>query len=304
MHPTGSNGASQAILDTRTPAPHLATPPTVEQAPPATRSTAASPPHSYAATAAKAPTEPAERRALSDFDPARPAGVISPLRRTLLAAVRSAEDLPEMPDAQIGRWCHPPHLRCRRSHARCRRLQPEPGLRAGRHQRARTPRRTSPSSAAPRWKTPSSSPASWSPGSGPLFHSQRRCVRPHLRRAPRGPFHDRLRRHPPHRKHRHGHHRPTAPRRRLGRGGSATVADLPPVRGRSPSSASRSAQARIRVTSPTPATANPPSPPRRPSAPSRRSPTTPPEATAQAGQAGKSGVCECFGVAIESCERY
>lgn len=38
---------------------------------------------------------------MSDFDPARLAAVISPLRRTLLAAARSAEHLPEIPDAQI-----------------------------------------------------------------------------------------------------------------------------------------------------------------------------------------------------------
>jgi DNA-binding MarR family transcriptional regulator len=38
---------------------------------------------------------------MSDFDPARLAAVISPLRRTLLAAARRAEDLPEIPDAQI-----------------------------------------------------------------------------------------------------------------------------------------------------------------------------------------------------------
>lgn len=35
------------------------------------------------------------------FDPARLAAVISPLRRTLLAAARAAEHLPEIPDAQI-----------------------------------------------------------------------------------------------------------------------------------------------------------------------------------------------------------
>ncbi len=38
---------------------------------------------------------------MSDFDPARLAAVISPLRRTLLAAARRAERLPEIPDAQI-----------------------------------------------------------------------------------------------------------------------------------------------------------------------------------------------------------
>lgn len=38
---------------------------------------------------------------MSDFDPARLAAVISPLRRTLLAAARGAEHLPEIPDAQI-----------------------------------------------------------------------------------------------------------------------------------------------------------------------------------------------------------
>jgi DNA-binding MarR family transcriptional regulator len=38
---------------------------------------------------------------MSDFDPARLAAVISPLRRTLLAAARRAEHLPEIPDAQI-----------------------------------------------------------------------------------------------------------------------------------------------------------------------------------------------------------
>ncbi|WP_055588011.1 MarR family winged helix-turn-helix transcriptional regulator [Streptacidiphilus griseoplanus] len=38
---------------------------------------------------------------MSDFDPARLAAVISPLRRTLLAAARRAENLPEIPDAQI-----------------------------------------------------------------------------------------------------------------------------------------------------------------------------------------------------------
>lgn len=45
--------------------------------------------------------DPAERRPMSDFDPARLAAVISPLRRTLLAAARRAENLPEIPDAQI-----------------------------------------------------------------------------------------------------------------------------------------------------------------------------------------------------------
>lgn len=38
---------------------------------------------------------------MSDFAPARLAAVISPLRRTLLAAARRAEHLPEIPDAQI-----------------------------------------------------------------------------------------------------------------------------------------------------------------------------------------------------------
>lgn len=38
---------------------------------------------------------------MSDFDPARLAAVISPLRRTLLAAARGAEQLPEIPDAQV-----------------------------------------------------------------------------------------------------------------------------------------------------------------------------------------------------------
>ncbi len=38
---------------------------------------------------------------MSAFDPARLAAVISPLRRTLLAAARAAERLPEIPDAQI-----------------------------------------------------------------------------------------------------------------------------------------------------------------------------------------------------------
>ncbi|WP_155371448.1 MarR family winged helix-turn-helix transcriptional regulator [Catellatospora vulcania] len=38
---------------------------------------------------------------MSAFDPADLAAVISPLRRTLLAAARAAEDLPEIPDAQI-----------------------------------------------------------------------------------------------------------------------------------------------------------------------------------------------------------
>lgn len=36
-----------------------------------------------------------------DLDAARLAAVISPLRRTLLAAARAAEHLPEIPDAQI-----------------------------------------------------------------------------------------------------------------------------------------------------------------------------------------------------------
>jgi DNA-binding MarR family transcriptional regulator len=38
---------------------------------------------------------------MSALDPAALAAVISPLRRTLLAAARAAEDLPEIPDAQI-----------------------------------------------------------------------------------------------------------------------------------------------------------------------------------------------------------
>ncbi|GAA1388520.1 MarR family winged helix-turn-helix transcriptional regulator [Catellatospora chokoriensis] len=38
---------------------------------------------------------------MSTLDPAHLAAVISPLRRTLLAAARAAEDLPEIPDAQI-----------------------------------------------------------------------------------------------------------------------------------------------------------------------------------------------------------
>ncbi|GIE78349.1 MarR family transcriptional regulator [Actinoplanes philippinensis] len=38
---------------------------------------------------------------MSGLDAARLASVISPLRRTLLAAARDAEDLPEIPDAQI-----------------------------------------------------------------------------------------------------------------------------------------------------------------------------------------------------------
>jgi len=38
---------------------------------------------------------------VSDLDPATLAAVISPLRRTLLAAARAAERLPEIPDAQI-----------------------------------------------------------------------------------------------------------------------------------------------------------------------------------------------------------
>lgn len=38
---------------------------------------------------------------MSEFDPARLAAVISPLRRTLLSAARAAEHLPEIPDAQI-----------------------------------------------------------------------------------------------------------------------------------------------------------------------------------------------------------
>ncbi|BBH67769.1 hypothetical protein ACTI_44540 [Actinoplanes sp. OR16] len=38
---------------------------------------------------------------MSDVDAARLAAVISPLRRTLLAAARAAENLPEIPDAQI-----------------------------------------------------------------------------------------------------------------------------------------------------------------------------------------------------------
>ncbi|BCJ50306.1 hypothetical protein Asp14428_17810 [Actinoplanes sp. NBRC 14428] len=37
----------------------------------------------------------------TDLDAARLASVISPLRRTLLAAARAAEHLPEIPDAQI-----------------------------------------------------------------------------------------------------------------------------------------------------------------------------------------------------------
>ncbi|MFI7546820.1 MarR family winged helix-turn-helix transcriptional regulator [Actinoplanes sp. NPDC049599] len=38
---------------------------------------------------------------MTDLDAARLAAVISPLRRTLLAAARAAERLPEIPDAQI-----------------------------------------------------------------------------------------------------------------------------------------------------------------------------------------------------------
>jgi DNA-binding MarR family transcriptional regulator len=38
---------------------------------------------------------------MSDFAPARLAAVVSPLRRTLLAAARRTEHLPELPDAQI-----------------------------------------------------------------------------------------------------------------------------------------------------------------------------------------------------------
>jgi DNA-binding MarR family transcriptional regulator len=38
---------------------------------------------------------------MTELDPARLAAVISPLRRTLLAAARAAEHLPEIPDAQI-----------------------------------------------------------------------------------------------------------------------------------------------------------------------------------------------------------
>jgi DNA-binding MarR family transcriptional regulator len=38
---------------------------------------------------------------VTDLDAARLASVISPLRRTLLAAARAAEHLPEIPDAQI-----------------------------------------------------------------------------------------------------------------------------------------------------------------------------------------------------------
>lgn len=38
---------------------------------------------------------------MTDLDPARLAAVISPLRRTLLSAARAAEQLPEIPDAQI-----------------------------------------------------------------------------------------------------------------------------------------------------------------------------------------------------------
>lgn len=38
---------------------------------------------------------------MNGFDPARLASVISPLRRTLLAAARATEQLPEIPDAQI-----------------------------------------------------------------------------------------------------------------------------------------------------------------------------------------------------------
>ncbi|WP_227982086.1 MarR family winged helix-turn-helix transcriptional regulator [Nocardia spumae] len=38
---------------------------------------------------------------MSGLDPARLAAVISPLRRTLLTATRAAEQLPEIPDAQI-----------------------------------------------------------------------------------------------------------------------------------------------------------------------------------------------------------
>ncbi|MGI5218489.1 MarR family winged helix-turn-helix transcriptional regulator [Nocardia sp. CA-290969] len=38
---------------------------------------------------------------MTELDAARLAAVISPLRRTLLAAARAAEQLPEIPDAQI-----------------------------------------------------------------------------------------------------------------------------------------------------------------------------------------------------------
>ncbi len=38
---------------------------------------------------------------MTGLDPAELAAVISPLRRTLLAAARAAEQLPEIPDAQI-----------------------------------------------------------------------------------------------------------------------------------------------------------------------------------------------------------
>jgi DNA-binding MarR family transcriptional regulator len=41
------------------------------------------------------------RRERAQLDAARLASVISPLRRTLLAAARAAEHLPEIPDAQI-----------------------------------------------------------------------------------------------------------------------------------------------------------------------------------------------------------
>ncbi|MFC8447946.1 MarR family transcriptional regulator [Kitasatospora sp. NPDC057223] len=48
-----------------------------------------------------APPRPASGRPTGGFDPARLAAVVPPLRRTLTAAARRAEHLPEIPDAQI-----------------------------------------------------------------------------------------------------------------------------------------------------------------------------------------------------------
>ncbi|MEU4311563.1 MarR family transcriptional regulator [Nocardia sp. NPDC024068] len=55
-------------------------------------------PYAHPDPARLADLDPAQ---LAHWDPARLAAVISPLRRTLLAAARAAEKLPEIPDAQI-----------------------------------------------------------------------------------------------------------------------------------------------------------------------------------------------------------
>ncbi|WP_433832659.1 FAD-dependent monooxygenase [Actinoplanes sp. CA-015351] len=146
MYPNGSNGASQAIIDARTLAFHLATASTVTRAlddyeadrRPATTALVLSNRRQgpeqvmvlaherapggfghihdviapdelteiatgYKKAAGFHPSALNERPSLSPpvLDAARLASVISPLRRTLLTAARTAEHLPEIPDAQI-----------------------------------------------------------------------------------------------------------------------------------------------------------------------------------------------------------